>query len=187
MFIEGGRSNAARAHWSWEEKHRLEVSRQGAGSGAVLWRTCIYSNSECSVQGVHKSVFTSECFLHCWSSSLRGCFCLSGSHLEQGKTERASSSFLFCFEVSLCLTQGPCHCIYYLPDTGISVFLSINGLNITRCLCQALLREITLFGLSAARKSWRNLAVRNLRLFLSFCTRFPKSTSHFLLTLCFLI
>lgn len=32
-------------------------SRKGAGSGAVLWRTCIYSNSECSVQGFHKSVF----------------------------------------------------------------------------------------------------------------------------------
>lgn len=35
-------------------------SRQGAGSGAVLWRTCIYSNSECSVQGFHKSVFTAK-------------------------------------------------------------------------------------------------------------------------------
>lgn len=124
---------------------------------------------------LRQSWATSECFLHCWSSSLRGCFCLSGSHLEQGKTE---SSFLFCFEVSLCLTQGYL-CIYYLPDTGISVFLSINGLIITRCLCQALLREITLFGLSAARKSWRNLAVRKLRFFISFCTRFPKSTSHF--------
>lgn len=35
-------------------------SRKGAGSGAVLWRTCIYSNSECSVQGFHKSVFTAK-------------------------------------------------------------------------------------------------------------------------------
>lgn len=174
-----------------KKKHRLEVDR-GLGVGR-----CYEERVSTQIQSVLFKVFTSrclrqtwatsECFLHCWSSSLRGCFCLSGSHLEQGKTERASSSFLFCFEVSLCLTQGSCHCIYYLPDTGISVFLSINGLIITRCLCQALLREITLFGLSAARKSWRNLAVRNLRFFISFCTRFPKSTSHFLLTLCFLI
>lgn len=165
-------------------------SRQGAGSGAVLWRTCIYSNSECSVQGFHKSVFTAK-LSYFWVfrallEQLSERMFLS-LRLTPGTRKDWESSFLFCFEVSLCLTQGPCHCIYYLPDTGISVFLSINGLIITRCLCQALLREITLFGLSAARKSWRNLAVRNLRFFISFCTRFPKSTSHFLLTLCFLI
>lgn len=156
-------------------------SRQGAGSGAVLWRTCIYSNSvfcsrfsQVGVYGKAELLWVFPALLEQLSERM-----FLSLRLTPGTRKDWESSFLFCFEVSLCLTQGPCHCIYYLPDTGISVFLSINGLIITRCLCQALLREITLFGLSAARKSWRNLAVRKLRFFISFCTRFPKSTSHF--------
>lgn len=181
-------SNAARAHWSWEEKHRLEVDR-GLGVGRC-YEERVSTQIQCSVQGFHKSVFTAK-LSYFWVfpallEQLSERMFLS-LRLTTGTRKDWESSFLFCFEVSLCLTQGPCNCIYYLPDTGISVFLSINGLIITRCLCQALLREITLFGLSAARKSWRNLAVRKLRFFISFCTRFPKSTSHFLLTLCFLI